>query len=515
MTGVNSQAAWGNAGPLDLILTAQQMRAAEQDLFARGRSSFALMQAAGQAAAGYIAATWPDRPVVVLCGPGNNGGDGFIVAETLRLAGRQVKLLAMRPRAAYRNDAAMAAEAWQGEVVPMEPAALAEAVRPEVLVVDALFGIGFDRSLDGVALAAAERCKEVGAPVLAIDIPSGIDADTGQIGVTAFAAAATVTFGWPKVGHVLLPGRVCTGRLVVAQLGFDEASGLAGQVGGGDLDISGNGVAAWLRHLPRVGPADHKYSRGHALVLGSQVMSGAGRLAARAARRIGAGMLTVAAPPDVLPLYLADQPGILAKPVARAEDIVEILLDSRISGVLAGSGMLPDQATREAVLNALASGRPAVIDGGGLTVFADRPDDLFGLGRHDVVLTPHEGEFARLFPDLEPHLGKARRASEAAQRSGCIVVLKGADTVIAAPPGTDGRHRLLVNREASPHLATAGSGDVLAGLILGLLAQGMPAFEAAAAGAWFHAEAGFAAGPGLIAEDLPERIPGIRRLLES
>lgn len=515
MTGVDAQVAWGNAGPRDLILTAGQMRAAEQDLFARGRSIFSLMQAAGQAVAEYIAATWPGRSVVVLCGPGNNGGDGFIVAEAMRGGGQDVTLLAMRPREAYRNDAALAARSWQGEVTSLDPASLADALRPGVLVVDALFGIGFDRPLEGVALAAVEQCRKTGADVLAVDIPSGVDADTGAIRGDAFSATATVTFGWPKVGQILLPGRVRTGRLVVAQLGFDEESGLAGQRGGGDLDMGANGVAAWLGYLPRVGPADHKYSRGHALVLGSQVMSGAGRLAARAARRIGAGMLTVAAPPDVLPLYLADQPGILAKPVVRAEDIVEILIDSRISGVLVGSGLLPDQATREAVLNALASGRPAVIDGGGLTVFADRPPDLFTVGRQDVVLTPHEGEFARLFPDLDPGLGKARRASEAARRSGCVLVLKGADTVIAGPPGADGRSRLLINREASPHLATAGSGDVLAGLILGLMAQGMPAFEAAAAGAWFHAEAGFAAGPGLIAEDLPERIPEIRRLLES
>lgn len=244
-------------------------------------------------------------------------------------------------------------------------------------------------------------------------------------------------------------------------------------------------------------------------------MSGAGRLAARAARRIGAGMLTVAAPAEALPLFMADQPGLIARPLGRPEDLVEILLDSRISAVLVGSGMTPDAGTREAVLNALAGGRPVVVDGGGLTAFADRPQDLFVLGRPDVLLTPHEGEFARLFPDLGPELGKAARAQQAAQRSGATIVLKGSDTVIACPmlrhDGVSGR--VLVNREASPHLATAGSGDVLAGLVLGLLAQRMPAFEAAAAAVWFHSEAGFAAGPGLIAEDLPEQIPGIRRLI--
>jgi hydroxyethylthiazole kinase-like uncharacterized protein yjeF len=505
------------SGPLDLVLTSRQMRAAEQVLFDRGIDSFTLMQAAGRAVADHIQTHWPARKVTILCGPGNNGGDGFIVAELLRQSGRDVTLLTMRPVDAYRNDAAKAAAAWQGTTSGLDHAALVATLAPEHLVVDALFGIGLDRPLDGAALAAINRARQVAAPVVAIDIPSGVSADTGQVLGAAFAAKDTVTFGWPKLGHLLLPGRLHAGRLVVAPLGFDSSVGLEMQQRTGEPDIRANGLEAWLMHLPRVGALDHKYSRGHALVFGSQAMPGAGRLAARAARRIGAGMLTVAAPAVVLPLYMADQPGLIAKPATRAEDVVEILMDSRITALLVGSGMLPDDATREAVLNALASGRPAVIDGGGLTAFADRPQELFGLGRPDVVLTPHEGEFARLFPDLGPALGKTERARLAAERSRCTVLLKGADTVIAEPPpaAAGAPIRILINREASPHLATAGSGDVLAGLILGLLAQGMPAFEAAAAAVWFHSEAGFAAGPGLIAEDLPERIPEIRRLLEA
>ncbi|WP_374376301.1 NAD(P)H-hydrate dehydratase [Dongia sp.] len=505
------------SGPLDLVLTSAQMRAAEQALFDRGVDSFALMRDAGRAVADHVQQFWPGHKVTVLCGPGNNGGDGFIVAELLRQAGRDVTLLAMRPVDGYRNDAAKAAAGWQGTTLPMNHATLATALAPESLVIDALFGIGLDRPLDDMAVAAIHRCRQLSLPVVAVDIPSGISADTGQVLGAAFAASDTVTFGWPKPGHLLLPGRLHAGRLVVAPLGFDAACGREAQSRSA-VDIRANGLDVWLMHLPRVGALDHKYSRGHALVFGSQAMPGAGRLAARAARRIGAGMLTVAAPAEVLPLYMADQPGLIAKPAARAEDVVEILMDSRITALLVGSGMLPDDATREAVLNALASARAAVIDGGGLTAFADRPQELFGLGRADVVLTPHEGEFARLFPDLDVELGKAERARLAAERSRCTIVLKGADTVIAQPPSAIGdaqQVRLLINREASPHLATAGSGDVLAGLVLGLLAQGMPAFEAAAAAVWFHSEAGFAAGPGLIAEDLPERIPEIRRLLES
>lgn len=512
--GTESETTTGTAsGPLDLLLTARQMRAAEQAMFDRGVDSFALMTAAGLAVADLIQRDWPDKPLTVLCGPGNNGGDGFIAAEALRRGARDVIVLAMRSADSYRGDAARAAANCRGAVLPLDDRNMAAAIVPGRLVVDALFGIGLDRALPGNAIEAIERCRETGAAVVAVDIPSGVSADTGQVLGTAMKANHTLTFGWPKLGHVLLPGRQHCGRLTVASLDFDADSGRAALAVTGEVDIRANRLESWLLHLPKLGPADHKYSRGHALVFGSEVMPGAGRLAARAARRIGAGMLTVAAPAEVLPLFMADQPGLVTKTSARAEDVVDILLDSRITALLIGSGMPPDEVTREAVINALAGGRPAVIDGGGITAFADRPQDLFALGRRDVVLTPHEGEFGRLFPDLNVALGKTERARLAAQRSRCTIVLKGADTVIAMPPANDGGDRLLVNREASPHLATAGSGDVLAGLVLGLLAQGMPAFEAAAAAVWFHSEAGFAAGPGLIAEDLPERIPEIRRLL--
>lgn len=504
---------WKSSGPLDLLLTSRQMRAAEQHLFDRGMLSFDLMVAAGQSVAEVIQRKWQGVPLTVLCGPGNNGGDGFILAESLRTAGSDVTLLAMRPADSYSGDAARAAMAWQGATQSLDEARLMAAVEPGRLVVDALFGIGLDRPLEGAAAMAVEHCRISRVPVVAVDIPSGISADTGQVMGAAMMAVDTVTFGWPKLGHVLLPGRQYVGQLAVMPLAFDAASGQAALDERDAPEVRANGLDFWLMSLPRVGINDHKYSRGHALVFGSEEMPGAGRLASRAARRMGAGMLTVAAPAAVLSLYMADQPGLIAKAISRAEDVVDILLDSRITALLAGSGMLPDGHTREAVLNALAGGRPAVIDGGGITAFADQPQELFGLGRPDVVLTPHEGEFARLFPDLGVQLGKVARAMAAAERSRAVIVLKGADTVIAEPSGGQSKARVLINREASPHLATAGSGDVLAGLILGLLAQGMPSFEAAAAAVWFHSEAGFAVGPGLIAEDLPERIPEILRLL--
>ncbi|WP_374652845.1 NAD(P)H-hydrate dehydratase [Dongia sp.] len=482
------------------IVTAAEMRAAEQAYFARGHDSYALMRQAGAAVADAIhrAHPAPDAEILVLCGPGNNGGDGFIVADLLRRAGRVVRVSAMRAPESYAGDAAQAAKAWieGGELLPFDPAALPKAV----LIVDALFGIGLDRPLDGKAATVIDWINRSGAEVWAIDIASGISADDGRILGTAVAARHTVTFGWPKAGHLLLPGKIQTGALHVAPIGLTR-----------DLLAPGhaawrNDRAAWIDALPQPGPLDHKYSRGHALVVGSSDMPGAGRLAALAARRIGAGMLSIAAPAASLPLYMADQPGIIAKPGAKPDDLVEILMDRRISAVLVGSGLVPNAAAREMVITALAAGRPAVVDGGGLTAFADRPEDLFTLGRGDVVLTPHEGEFARLFPDLGPGLGKLARIRQAAARSRCVIVLKGADSVIAAPDG-----QAIVQDEASPYLATAGSGDVLAGLTLGLLAQGMPAYLAAAAAVWFHAQAGLALGAGLIAEDLPAAIPGLLR----
>lgn len=482
------------------------MRAAENAAFARGQDSFALMAEAGAAVASAILRAHPQRggSVLILCGPGNNGGDGFIVAELLRQAGWRVNVAAMRPAAEYKGDAAKAANAWQGDLIALEPARLASLVLPPTVIVDALFGIGLDRQLQANLAAVIDLVNQSGADIWAVDVPSGIAPDTGHVLGSAIRAGHTVTFGWPKPGHLLLPGRMHCGMLEVVPLVFDTASlppSVTAWVNGPDL---------WLPALPQPGPLDHKFSRGHALVIGSSEMPGAGRLASLAARRIGVGMLSVAAPAATLPLYLADQPGIIARPATRPEDYVEILMDRRISGVLVGSGLVPDAAAREAVLTSLAAGRPAVVDGGGLTAFADRPDDLFILGRPDMVLTPHEGEFTRLFPDLGPELGKPDRVRRAAARANSVVVLKGADTVVA-DPSTDSP--IVISGEASPYLATAGSGDVLAGLILGLLSQNMPAYQAAASGVWFHAEAGLAIGPGLIAEDLPGQIPALLRKL--
>ncbi|GAB2175835.1 bifunctional ADP-dependent NAD(P)H-hydrate dehydratase/NAD(P)H-hydrate epimerase [Dongia sp. agr-C8] len=487
------------------VVTAAEMRAAEAALFARGTPSFDVMAAAGRAVVEAIRLRWPTpfKRALILAGPGNNGGDGFIVAHELKALGWEVHVAAMQGRELYSGDAARAAALWDRPIAKLEPGALAKLDEGDCVVIDAIFGIGLARPVADAVKAVIHGLHGRPCPVVAVDVPSGINADTGEVLGAAPRAALTVTFGWPKRGHLLLPGREWARDLVVADIGCHDE----------DLpDLAHvprvNGTALWRSHLPLPSAADHKYTRGHALVVGGATMPGATRLASRAARRVGAGMLTVAAPKEAHPYYLIDQPGLIVRAAADAAALQALLEDRRFTSVLVGSGLPADDATAGAVKTAAASGRALVIDGGGLTAFAGGIDALVEVGRADIVLTPHEGEFARLFPELKGD--KLTRARAAARRARCIVVMKGADTVIAAPDG-----RAAINADAPAWLATAGSGDVLAGLILGLLGQGMPAFEAAAAGVSLHGMAGAAFGPGLIAEDLPELIPEVLRRLSE
>jgi NAD(P)H-hydrate epimerase len=313
----------------------------------------------------------------------------------------------------------------------------------------------------------------------------------------AIKAALTVTFGWRKLGHVLQPGAGRCGEIVAADVGFDAA------------DLVAAAPTCWLNHpalweaaYPVAEPTHHKYQRGHALVVGGETMTGAARLAARAARRVGIGLLTLAAPPEAWAIYAADQPGAIVRKVADPEALAALAADARVSALLVGSGLEPDGRTADFVRVCLAAGRPTVIDGGGLTTLAGR-DDLLRTVHGAVVMTPHEGEFARLFPDLAAGASKVARAREAARRLGCTVVLKGSDTVVAAPDGM-----AIVSAGAPSTLATAGSGDVLAGIVTGLLGLRMPPLQAGAMAVWLHARAAEGFGLGLIAEDLPDRLPG-------
>ena len=472
------------------------MGEADRLTIAGGLAGMVLMEKAGRAVADAISRRFPPRPVSVLCGPGNNGGDGFVAARVLAERGWPVRLALLGDRAALKGDAAWAASLWTGEIAPLA----VEALDGAGLVLDALFGAGLARPIEGIAAAVITALNEQGIPVVAVDVPSGVDGATGEIQGVAPKAALTVTFFRRKPGHVLLPGRTQCGEMLVAQIGI-EAKVLHTIA----PDTVANHPAWWLDQFPRIETAGHKYSRGHALVAGGEQMTGAARLAARAAARVGAGLVTVAAPEPVFPIYAAALTGVIVAPIANAEDFAVLLADKRRNAALIGPGAGVHPETRDKALEILAAGKSAVLDADALTVFADSPAVLFDAIKSPCTLTPHEGEFARLFDTSGSKLdSKLDRARRAAKTSGAVIVLKGADTVIAAPDG-----RAAINENAPPTLATAGSGDVLAGLVLGLLTQGMPVFEAAAAAVWLHGAAAHSFGAGLVAEDLIETLPAV------
>ncbi len=476
------------------LLTNAEMARADALAISLGQPGERLMARAGEAVAGAIRRRWTPRPTLVLCGPGNNGGDGYVIARVLAEAGWAVRVAALAgPKG---GDALVWRNRWAGAVEPLMPDRFGGAS----LVVDALFGAGLARPLDGVARATVERLAMCDVPTVAVDVPSGLDGDSGRVLGAAAPADLTVTFFRLRPGHLLHPGRGLCGTLVLADIGLPAA--VLAEIG---PRAWVNGPDLWRATFPWTAADAHKYRRGHAVIRGGAEMTGAARLAARAARRVGAGLVTVAAPSEAAAIYAADQPGTLVERVAPG-DFAPALVDERRNAVLVGPGNGRDAATRRAVADALASGRRLVLDADALD---GEPESL---GRPDgpwPVLTPHEGEFARIFGPVGEG-GRLAAARRAAERAAAVVVLKGPDTVVAAPDG-----RVAVAAGAPAELATAGSGDVLAGLVLGLLAQGMPPFEAAAAAVWLHGRSAAGFGPGLIAEDLPERLPAVLRSLRE
>lgn len=473
------------------IMNIAQMAAADAAAIEAGVPGTALMENAGRAVAEAIMERFDPVSVVVLCGPGNNGGDGFVVARRLVEAGWQVRLGLLGSLDRLRGDAAGAATAWSGGVEPLD----ASLLRRAGLVVDALFGAGLSRPLEGDAKAMVEAVGQAAVPVVAVDIPSGVHGDSGEILGAAAPAAMTVTFHRPRPGHFLLPGRMYCGELVVADIGIPEE--VTDRL---DIEVWINRPLMWRHLVPRRTPMSHKYRHGHALVVGGgAASSGAGRLAARAALRAGAGAVTVVCPEAALAIYAAQLTAVMVAPVRNDADFARQLEDPRRNGVLLGPGGGTGAPLRRKVTQCLKAGKACVLDADALTSFADDPRALFQMIEGQCLFTPHEGEFVRLFKLQGDRLTRARRA---AQESGAIVLLKGGDTIVAAPDG-----RAVIQPEAPPALATAGSGDVLAGIALGLIVQGMPMFEAAAAAVWLHATAARAFGPGLIAEDLTETLP--------
>ena len=479
------------------ILTTAEMTAADRAAIAAGTPGAVLMERAGAAVADAVVARWTPRPVVVLCGPGNNGGDGYVVARRLVDAGWPAWTISMVPVEQLRGDAAEAARRWTGSDAPLTPGGLEGAA----LVIDALFGAGLVRPLGAGAESVLAKAERSGLPIVAVDLPSGLPGDRAQPLGYAPRCALTVTFHRKKPAHVLEPGRALCGELVVADIGLGDPAQAA---------LFENATGLWSGAFPWPGVQAHKHARGAlGVVSGSAAHTGAARLAARAGLRIGAGLVTVLSPPSAVLVNAAHLEAVMLQSFAGGPELAEAAGQAKAVVIGPAAGVTP--ATRANVLALAATGAALVVDADALTVFREDPERLFEVLDSCDVLTPHVGEFERTFPGLlEDAPERVTAARQAAARAGAVVLLKGPDTVIAAPDG-----RAAVNTNGSPWLATAGSGDVLAGFIGGLMAQGMPAFEAACAGAWIHAEAGRGFGPGLISEDLPDLAPAVLRRLSG
>lgn len=509
------------------LLTVAEMAQADQLAVAAVQPSLTLMENAGRVVAAEAAkmVPKPGSRILVLCGPGNNGGDGFVAARHLNRAGYDVRLFLLGDRGQLKGDAGQMAARWEGTVRPLQ-AGVTESMH---LIIDALFGAGLTRALEGVAAEIVAEVNASGKPVLAVDVPSGLDGTTGAASGPVIRATKTVTFFRKKPGHMLMPGRGLCGELVVADIAIPDRvlETIKPQTWS-------NEPALWRSAFPRLEAAGHKYGRGHAIVVsGPPDGTGAARLGARGALRIGAGLVTVAGTPAATAVNAIHLTAIMVRALAGDKALGEFLTDKRLNAVLIGPGAGASPETAANVMAVLRSEAAVVLDADALNAFAppsrEVPETIgfgFTAGKAEkrstsadlfdgikgrsaaVVMTPHDGEFKRLFPNCAG--SKLERAREAATVSGTVLVLKGPDTVIAAPDG-----RAAINANAPPSLATAGSGDVLAGFITGLLAQRMSAFEAACAGVWLHGECANAFGPGLIAEDLPEVLPKVLAALDG
>ena len=542
------------------LLTAAQMRAVEQAAIASGEvTGLELMERAGRGVVEAIFEEWPElkatsHSAVVLCGPGNNGGDGFVVARLLKEWGWGVQVFLYGDPDRLPPDARVNYERWcgMGEVFPLENSSRLDTAPEFGLLVDALFGTGLSRPLPQDVVEFLRRVQTMAFDSwkkTSIDIASGMCADSGRVifdepvGRTAFdeefafKADLAVTFSWPKIGHFVAAGAEMPGRVKCIDIGL----GSLGRRDPGRLalhklhDVPTEGLRWWAgiwRYVARLGcidPAElskisesHKYTHGHALILsGPPSRTGAARLAARGALRIGAGLVTVGAVAGAIPEHAAQLTAIMLREVADGAALAGVLADERITALCLGPGLGLDAGARGLVAAALgvSSPRSLVLDADALTILARNPD-LFAALHADCVLTPHAGEFARLFPDIAeklaapatkgPAYSKVDATREAAARAGCVVLFKGPDTVIADPDGRCAINSAHYDR-AAPWLATAGSGDVLAGFITGLLARGFAPMAATETAAWLHVECARKFGPGLIAEDLPEQLPAVFR----
>jgi ADP-dependent NAD(P)H-hydrate dehydratase / NAD(P)H-hydrate epimerase len=484
---------------MDEILTVAQAYEADRLAASAGVNSYALMQKAGAALAHPVMALKDGRPVQVFCGPGANGGDGYVAASVLRKAGIAAEVFCLGDPEQLKGDAKKAFKDWGGPIAKARPTV----VRADGIIIDALFGAGLSRPISGDAAALVGAMNASGGTIISADLPSGISGDLGQPAGPHIKADATVTFFRKKCAHVLEPARRYCGQITVADIGIPDAVLETIQP-----QARENGPTCWPGLPPSIDVLAHKHTRGHVLVrCGASLQTGAARLAARAALRTGAGLVSLLASEAAALVCAAHETEVMIIEREKGDALAPILQQKRVNAVVIGPAGGVNAAMREDVQAIRSALMPMVLDADGISAFADMPASLFALLDDTCVLTPHEGEFARLFPDLADRgQSKVERVKKAAERAGCTILLKGPDTVIAAPNG-----RVIINTNAPPWLATAGSGDVLAGIIGALLAQQSPGFEAAACGVWLHGAAGKACGRGLIAGDLEKALPAVLR----
>ncbi|WP_417830796.1 NAD(P)H-hydrate dehydratase [Terasakiella sp.] len=471
------------------LLSVAQMYEADQRTIESGISGIRLMEAAGSAIAREITTRWSPRKTVILCGPGNNGGDGFVVARLLHSKGWYVRILLLGERDNLKGDAKTNADRWPFETQPFST----DGVQDADLIIDAVFGAGLVRDVDGIVALTLNAAQQQDVPIVAVDMPSGVHGDSGQILGMAIQADVTVTFCRAKTGHYLLPGRTMCGELVIADIGIPDP--VIEQIAPKIRKNSSADLFPWPK------TEGHKFDRGHGVIVGGQQMTGATRLAALCARRVGAGLITIAARGTAYMVYRKCEPGNLVS----NDDLNEILADPRKNTVLIGPGLGIGEGRKALVKDLLSTDKNLILDADALTMLAEYNwQNRAG----ETLLTPHEGEFKRLFPDITG--SKLERAHQAAQQSKTTVLLKGPDTVIAAPDG-----RCAINTTGTPWLATAGSGDSLAGICLGLICQGLNSYDAACLGTWLHGKCAEISGAGLISEDISALLSEVLKTLQK
>jgi len=483
------------------------MRRAEQITIDNGTTSIALMESAGRGVAEEVVRRFPrGSKVLVCCGPGNNGGDGFVCARTLRERGYHVRLGLLCKPEELKPDPKEMARRWDETIEPLT----AKSIDGAEVIVDAIWGAGLKGPVNGPVGQIIEETTQRKLPVVAVDVPTGIDATFGNVQGTAFDAVSTVTFFRRKTGHVLLPGKRHCGDVKTVDIGIPSTvlADIAPQTFLNEPDF-------WLRYYPRIKEDGHKYDRGHAVVVsGPMESTGSARMSARASLRIGAGLVSVATSKAAFYINAAQLTSIMLAVYDGPAGLADIFVsDTRRNAFLIGPGAGVSQETRENVAAALSSESTAVLDADALNSFEGQGQDLFELIQQrsaPTILTPHKGEFDRLFPELDNAESKLEQTKRAAEISGGVVIFKGPDTVVAAPDGLSA-----ISEDSPPWLATAGTGDVLAGMVTGLCAQGMSPFDAAAAAVWMHAELARSCGPGMIAEDMADVLPALLQRLNK